>query len=274
MDQIRSLYANVKDNLLLDPSHGNKENKNSQNVANGKQHSTHQQERKRSPGRGQQQSKAKQKHEADKKQPFRPKHRDLEAALKAVIVSDLRAHLWAVNENFKQNHLMALKAITSFLNENLRVDVADPTFSNKSLSYPYDVLPQDLKELIDDTITNAGDQNVQYFYDLTLSNLTGDMNKNLPHLGHSVLLQAMAISNPQICVNNLARNAILRNSFQNRSNIGLSLLWALGQGGFHDPSVGLKVWQDIMVPVIELKTYSKYVYEYVHKILHQNPSAK
>lgn len=271
MDQIKSLYANVKDNLLLEHSQGNKENKNNQNVANGKQQS---QERKRSPGRGQQQNKAKQKHETDKKQPFRPKHKDLGAALKAVSVSDLRAHLWAVNENFKNNHLMALKAITSFLNEHLRVDVADPTFANKSLSYPYDVLPEDLKELIDDTITGAGDQNVQYFYDLSLSNLTGDMNKNLPHWGHAILLQAMAISDPQICVSNLARNAILRNSFQNRSNIGLSLLWALGQGGFHDPSVGLKVWQDIMVPVIELKTYSKYVYEYVHKILHQNPTAK
>ncbi|XP_055589624.1 transmembrane protein 214-A [Uranotaenia lowii] len=280
MDQIRSLYANVKDEFLM---MGNKENKNNQNMANGSKSQAGDQ--KRSPGRTasgtqqaqqQNQNKGKQKQEADKKQQqVRPRFKDLDAALRAIAVSDLRAQLWAVSENFRDNHLMTLKALTGFLNESLRVDTsADPIFSEESRSYPYCVIPQELQSLIDEVIDKAGEQNVQYFYDLTLSNLAGDMNKNLPHQGHKLILQAMAIRVPQICVNNLARNAILRNSFQNRSNIGLTLLWALGQGGFQDPTVGLKVWQDIMVPVIELKTYSKYVTEYIHQILTKHPSVK
>ncbi|XP_055642716.1 transmembrane protein 214-A [Toxorhynchites rutilus septentrionalis] len=276
MDQIRSLYTNVKDHILLDHNGDNKENnKNNPKLANGKQQS-HQQERKRSPVRGQHlQNKAKQNREAEKKQQAKPKFKDLETGLKSLVVSDLRFNLWTVNENFRDNHLMKLKAIAAFFNESLRIEEAvDPLFVDKSLSYPYDTISQELKDLIDESIAKAGEQNVQYFYDLTLSNLASDMNKNLPHLGHKIMLQAMALSNPQICVNNLARNAILRNSFQNRSNIGLSLLWALGQGGFGDLNVGLKVWQDIMVPVIELKTYSKYVCEYIHRILSKHKTTK
>ncbi|XP_055540761.1 transmembrane protein 214 [Wyeomyia smithii] len=264
MDQIRSLYANVKDDELFNfNQHNNSEKKN---LANGKHVA---QDRKKSPARNQQQqTKSKPKHESEKqRQHVKPKFRDVEVALKAVVVADLRAHLWAVNENFKDNHLLILKAITTFLNEKLRVDNVDPIFADKSLSYPYNVIPQELKALIDESIEKAGLQILQFFYDLSLSNLAEDMNKNQPHMGHTILLQAVALRKPQVCINNLARNAILRNSFQNRSNIGLSLLWALGQGGFRDLNVGLKVWQDIMVPVAELKTYSKYVYEYVHKIL-------
>ncbi|XP_058815684.1 transmembrane protein 214-A-like [Topomyia yanbarensis] len=273
MDQIRSLYANVKDDVLFDSKQVTGERKNNHNT-NGKQQSH---DRKRSPGRGQQQqnqNKNKQKIEAERKQQAKPKYKDIEAALKAIIISDLRAHLWAVNESFKDNHLLLLKAITAFLNEHLRVENVDPIFADKSLSYPYSVIPHELKAIIDQSISSASTQILQFFYDLSLSNLAEDMNKNLPHMGHKILLQAVALHQPQICVNNLARNAIIRNSFQNRSNIGLSLLWALGQGGFRDLNVGLKIWQDFMVPVIELKTYSKYVYEYIHKILFKHKTTK
>ncbi|XP_058451577.1 transmembrane protein 214 isoform X2 [Malaya genurostris] len=272
MDQIRSLYANVKDDVLFDFKKVTGDKKNNHNNLNGKQQPN---DRKRSPARVQQsQQQHKKKQEAEKRQQTKPKFKDVEAALKAISISDLRAHLWAVNESFKDNHLLTLKAITAFLNEHVRVENVDPLFGDKSLSYPHNVMPQELKDLIDQSISKAGTQNLQFFYDLSLSNMAEDMNKNLLHMGHKIMLQFVALRHPQICVDNLARNAIIRNSFQNRSNIGLSLLWALGQGGFRDLNIGLKVWQDFMVPVIELKTYSKYVYEYIHKILFKHKSTK
>ncbi|XP_052869149.1 transmembrane protein 214-A [Anopheles cruzii] len=200
--------------------------------------------------------------------------KDLDAALADIEADELKSQLMAVNVHFKDNHLMVLKALTSSLNEKLRVKECDPVYGGTSKTYPYDALPTDVRKVIDDCIERAGEENVKYFYDLTLSNLASDMNASLPYHGHKLILQAIAIHHPPACVNNLARNAILRNSYQNRSHIGLSLLWALGQGGYKDLNVGLKVWQDIMVPVLDLKSYSEFVCSYANGIVSGNTSQR
>ncbi|XP_049549156.1 transmembrane protein 214 [Anopheles darlingi] len=196
--------------------------------------------------------------------------KNLEAAFAEINANELRSQLVAVNVQFKDNPLMVLKALTGSLNSKLRLKDCDPVYSGRSNSYPYDIVPKDVRRVIDDCIVEAGEENVKYFFDLTLSNLVTDMNTNLPYHGHKLMLQAIANHHPSACVNNLARNAILRNSYQNRSNIGLSLLWALGQGGYKDLNVGLKVWQDIMVPVLDLKSYSEFVSTYVNAIVSGN----
>ncbi|XP_035915013.1 transmembrane protein 214 [Anopheles stephensi] len=271
MDEICSLYTDVKDDVfaklhgLKDAANGGKADpKKTAIAANGKRTAT--------PVRDPQQpggNKSNQKEPEPAKQtvPSKPTYRNLDAALRAISAPDLHSQLTAVNVSFKDNHLMLLKALTGVLNDKLRVDETDPLYSNKPASYPYKSMPQPLRDVIDDCIAKANEENGKYFYDLTLSNLASDMNKGLPYLGHKLILQAIAIHYPAACVNNLARNAILRNSYQNRNNIGLSLLWALGQGGYSDLDVGLKVWQDIMVPVMELKNYNRYTCEYVQRIL-------
>lgn len=55
-----------------------------------------------------------------------------------------------------------------------------------------------------------------------------------------IIAQIIGQKWPQICGSNLANSAMLRNSYQNRQYIGLSLLWAVGQGGYQDLMVGLK----------------------------------
>uniref|UniRef100_A0A182MKV8 Uncharacterized protein n=1 Tax=Anopheles culicifacies TaxID=139723 RepID=A0A182MKV8_9DIPT len=269
MDEICSLYTDVKDDLLakfngLKDANGKVDPKKTA-IVNGKRTAT--------PVRDQQQQQGgnktnlKEPESAKQTGPSKQIYKNLDAALRAISAPDLHSQLTAVNVSFKDNHLMLLKALTGILNDKLRVDETDPLYSNKPASYPYKSMPQPLRDVIDDCVTKANEENGKYFYDLTLSNLASDMNKGLPHLGHKLILQAIAMHYPSACVNNLARNAILRNSYQNRTNIGLSLLWALGQGGYNDLDVGLKVWQDIMVPVMELKNYNRFTCEYVQRIL-------
>uniref|UniRef100_A0A182T037 Uncharacterized protein n=1 Tax=Anopheles maculatus TaxID=74869 RepID=A0A182T037_9DIPT len=273
MDEICSLYTDVKDDVfakfngLKDAANGGKADPKKAAIAvNGKRTAT--------PVRDQQQqqqsgNKSNQREPEPAKQtvPSKPSYRNLDAALRAISAPDLHSQLTAVNVSFKDNHLMLLKALTGILNDKLRVDETDPLYLNKPVTYPYKSMPQPLRDVIDECIAKANEENGKYFYDLTLSNLASDMNKGLPYLGHKLILQAIAIHYPSACVNNLARNAILRNSYQNRHNIGLNLLWALGQGGYSDLDVGLKVWQDIMVPVMEMKNYNRYTCEYVQRIL-------
>lgn len=143
----------------------------------------------------------------------------------------------------------------------------DPIFASKSITYPSNVIPVALKNIIFDELRNCGQSSIQYYYDLSLTILTDDMSKNLPYLGHKIMLQLVAQQWPSVCTSNLAKCAILRNSYQNRSAIGLTLFWALGQGGYQDLSVGLKVWLNIMLPLLDLKSYSKFICEYIHRIL-------
>lgn len=108
---------------------------------------------------------------------------------------------------------------------------------------------------------------MQYFFDQSLTSLAVDLSKNQPCNGHKILLQLIAFKWPSVCINNLAKSSILLNSYLNRSSIGLTLLWSLGQGGLKDLTVGLRVWQDIMIPISDIKSYRKYILEYVYRIL-------
>lgn len=54
------------------------------------------------------------------------------------------------------------------------------------------------------------------------------------------MLQLIARHWPTICSSNMASTAMLRHSYQNRSNICLSILWAIGQGGYENLMVGIK----------------------------------
>lgn len=128
-------------------------------------------------------------------------------------------------------------------------------------------MPAALKQLIRQTLADAGVANIQYFFDQTLTTLAVDQTKGLPTVGHKILLQLIAHDWPTICVRSLAKTAILRNSYQNRPPVGLSLLWALGQGGFRDVTTGLRVWQNVMLPVLEIKAYTRFVCEYVQRVL-------
>lgn len=142
-----------------------------------------------------------------------------------------------------------------------------PSLIDKPTNYPSNIIPVSVKTIIYNLLNETGAANIQYFFDQSLTTLAVDLSNNLNCIGHNILLQLIALEWPTVCIQNLAKNAILRNSYQNRSPIGLNLLWALGQGGFKDLNVGCLVWQNIMVPVLEMKSYTKWVCEYVHRML-------
>lgn len=157
---------------------------------------------------------------------------------------------------------------------NAKLNVKNPpSLIDKPTNYPNNIVPVNVKAIIYSLLNEAGPSNVQYFFDQSLTTMAVDLSNNVDCIGHNILLQLIALEWPTVCTQNLAKNAILRNSYQNRSSIGLSLLWALGQGGFRDITVGCRVWQNIMVPVLEMKSYTKWVCEYVHRMLNHSSGA-
>ena len=138
---------------------------------------------------------------------------------------------------------------------------------NESINHPMDKLPSKFLQIITEIISRTKKETLQYFFDQSLSNLAESLNKDLPFIGHLIVIQILALNDPQRCIDNLARNSLLRNSYQNQSFIGLSILWSLGQAGFADTSVGLKVFQNIMMPIVDLEHYSRFIYHFIFIVL-------
>ncbi|XP_055916470.1 transmembrane protein 214 [Eupeodes corollae] len=198
--------------------------------------------------------------------PAPPRPKNLETALLKITPDELNGLMEQLRTSFPGNELYWLREIASFFNSHLPFD-CDPTFSGKAILYPSNVVPKNLKTAIIDIFKTMGDVNLSYFYDTLITRMTEELSKNKSVVGYKLLLQIVAQNWPTVCSNSLAKTAILRNSYQNRSNIGLSILWGVGQGGFRDINVGVKVWQNIMLPVIEMKSYSRYVSDYIEKVL-------
>lgn len=100
-----------------------------------------------------------------------------------------------------------------------------------------------------------------------------DMSRNSSALGHKLLLQYIALNDPKSVAENLKNYITLRNSYQNRPPIGLSIFWAVGQVGEKDFNLGLKVFNELMLPLIEMKNYSRYVVEYLLHVLRKHKEA-
>lgn len=148
----------------------------------------------------------------------------------SISAGDLFNHLtMMIEDNVAENDVMNLKMATAYLNSKIRAPY-DFMFAGESLSFPSNILNASARDtLMEEIILRATEENIQYFFDQSLSNLCENMNKKTRFAGDLIMLQLIANTFPKVCVNNLARNAILRNSYQNQSAIGLTLLWAMGE---------------------------------------------
>ena len=77
-------------------------------------------------------------------------------------------------------------------------------------------------------------------YETLLANLAHDLHKGNQVNGYLVTLQLMAEVYPHLAIYNTERYSELRQSYLNRPAVCTALIWALGQGGRKDLSVGLK----------------------------------
>ena len=59
-------------------------------------------------------------------------------------------------------------------------------------------------------------------------------------MGWKVLTQLLAELQPGLVTANLSRYVELRNSYQNRPNIGTAILWSVGQAGMRSLHSGIK----------------------------------
>lgn len=169
--------------------------------------------------------------------------------------------------------LIWLKDLVAFLNSKIpKFDNDDPIFSKKLAGFPLINMPKSLRTTLETAINESGEQTSQLFYEFLLTAMVTDMSKNLPVTGYKIVIQIMAKHNPRMASANIAKLISLRNSYQNRKPIGQSLLWALAQSAREDLGVAVKVWHEVMVPMLEAKNYSQYVAQLMVEFLDHHES--
>lgn len=196
--------------------------------------------------------------------------KSLPAALNSLDLVELENLLETTKLQFN-NDVIQLKTALTFLNEKLRLEKPeDSLFFDKPLDYPTNILSKELKSVLQRLVKNCSNERLQYFFHNLLQSLCEELNKSSSFVGHLILLQQIAHHYPDVCISNLASTVILRNSYQNQPSICLSLFWALGCSGYRNTTYGLKVWHEIVSTVINVRSYTKYVLEYLTKILEES----
>ncbi|XP_036329132.1 transmembrane protein 214-like [Rhagoletis pomonella] len=191
---------------------------------------------------------------------------NIESVLRNITANDFASQLEQLKFAYPGSELLWLKGVASFFNEKLLFD-SDPIFSGKSMNYPCNLINAELKTAVLDFLESVGEENLSYFYHTLLISMTTELSKNLPIVGYKFILQLIGRHWPHVASNNMAKIALLRNSYQNRRIICLNILWAIGQGGLEQITEGIKVWQNLMLPTLELKSYTKFTTEYLEKVL-------
>ncbi|CAH0724228.1 unnamed protein product, partial [Brenthis ino] len=215
----------------------------------------------------------KKKKQDKKSEPPKPKPpKTIEEALEAIDIAELANVITTNKLRFSNAPLVWLKEVANFLNSKIQIDVDDSTFANYPPTYPLCVTPVPVKKALETVLRDSGKANTQIFFDVTLTTLANDMIRGQSVNGHRLLLQMLAHEYPEFCIASIPKSVTLRNSYQNRPPIGLSLLWTLGQGGYKDFAVGLKAWQELFFPIIELKNYTKYTIVYLSNLLDRHAS--
>ncbi|KOC67817.1 Transmembrane protein 214-B [Habropoda laboriosa] len=174
----------------------------------------------------------KQQSEKKKEEPKAKLPKSIKDALNAIDADELQIVLTTSQNRFPEAPLIWLKDLAAFLNVKIPIDKEDAVFSGKPKDYPL----------------------------------------RTPVVGHKIFLQLLAHTNPEMTVANIPKLIRAKSSYQNRKTIGLSLLWALSQAGRRNLAVGLKVWHEVMSPMLETKSYCSYVVEILNDLVfeHEN----
>ncbi|XP_020368253.2 transmembrane protein 214 isoform X1 [Rhincodon typus] len=198
----------------------------------------------------------------------------LDTAVKALDLKELQEQLDKSQNLFPGNPSVWVKDLAGYLNYKLQAPESDPTLSQYSFDYPYSLANKELRNIIKSLLGKTSDH-LEHFFDHCIYTMLREQDKAAGESlhGYRVCIQAILLDKPHIGTMNLGKYLELLRSQYNKPNKCLSIMWALGQAGT-DLTEGLKVWLNIMLPVLGVKALSAYAISYLDRLLmmHSNLS--
>lgn len=171
--------------------------------------------------------------------------------------------------------MICLKDLVAYLNKKIPSEKDDPLFYSKPETYPLSLVSKQIRTVYEKVIKSSGEGNVQLFYEGTIVLMTKLLSENSPDMGCKIFLQLLGQMYPEMTLLYINKFISLKNSYQNKKSIGLSLLWVFSQSGKKNLTIGLNVWHEVMAPMLESKTYAFHVIKILKEliIVHQDNNA-
>jgi len=188
-----------------------------------------------------------------------------EAVKQQLRVEDLKNLIESSQTRFPDSPLLWLRDVAAYLNLKLVTD--PPTEGDLLGGLPSSALTVNMRKVINVMLGKCSDSMKETFFETCVANTAHDLAKGLCVAGWRSLTQMLAEVNPSLVTAHIPRYVELRNSYQNRPAIGLAILWSVGQAGLKSLHSGIKVWLDIMLPVMTMRHYSKFVVDYLTTLL-------
>jgi len=203
------------------------------------------------------------------------KPRTLEEAMKSFNINEFKTTIMKVKNQYPDNFMLWLRDAALYLNvslttENPNVELEEPVdpFSQR----PVSIITKETKKILIQLLEECGDFSRQSGYETLLANMGHDLAKGFSVHGYVILLQLMSEVYPTLATIQTIRFTELIKSYQNKQNVGIALLWALGQCGRKDLSSGLKIWTEYMRPLLRLRHYTRFVVSYLSGLLKMHAS--
>jgi len=192
-----------------------------------------------------------------------------EAVKRSLRVEDLKNLLDATQQKFPDSPLLWLRDIAAYLNLKL---VTDPPMKEQVLAGgPMMALTANMRKVINVMLNNCDQGVKESFFETCVANTAHDSSKGLCVTGWKILSQLLTEQQSSLASSHLSRYVELRNSYQNRPLVGIDILWSVGQVGRKDFNAGLRAWLEVMLPVLNLRHYTKFVVDYLAALIaHHN----
>ncbi|KAG7161757.1 Transmembrane protein 214-like [Homarus americanus] len=165
----------------------------------------------------------------------------LEEAVCRLSVGEMQNLLDVVVSRFYDSPLIWLKDLASYLNVRVNpVHSPDPAFRGHPNTFPASLLGSEVKKLLVNTLSGCTDNVLALFHKHCITSMVQEQIKGLGVAGYKLFLQILSINHAHVGVMNLPYYCDLRHNIQNQTPACLSMLWAVGQSGLDDFTVGLK----------------------------------
>jgi len=188
-----------------------------------------------------------------------------EAVKERLRVEDLKNLIEDVQQRWPDSPLLWLRDVAQHLNQAL---VTQPEAAGEVLGgEPLSALTASMRKVITAMLQRCEENMRETFFETCVANTAHELAKGGGVAGWRCLTQLLAGLQPTAVTAHLPRYVELRNSYQNRPAVGLAILWSVGQAGHRSLHSGVKVWLEVMLPVLTLRHYTKYVVDYLAALL-------
>jgi len=192
----------------------------------------------------------------------------LEEAVKSKIkLDELRNIIEEVQLRWPESPLLWLRDVAQYLNVALITSQQEEPSKEVLGGQPLSALTANMRKVISSMLSGCEEGMRETFFETCVANTAHELAKGGNVNGWRCLTQLLADLQPTVVTAHLPRYVELRNSYQNRPAVGLAILWSVGQAGRKNLQSGVKVWLEVMLPVITFRHYTKYVVDYLAALL-------